>query len=115
MFRLAHRVFASTVVSHIADQAVLKISKAIITNVTDAGLTVALTGALSEASRAFTLCLLYLFSRSSYPISSKAFDAQFVFVEPVDIYWNGERIANVALPELCSTGNLGIPYVSVQS
>ncbi|KAL8280236.1 hypothetical protein RQP46_007350 [Phenoliferia psychrophenolica] len=75
-------------VSHIADQAVLTVSKAVITNVTDGGLTVALSGALTEAS---------------------PFDAQFEFLAPVDIYWEGGLIANVALPSLCSTGNLGIP------
>lgn len=59
-----------------------------ITGVTNQGFDVALTGSLLNAG---------------------PFDASIEFPEPVDVIWEGNKIAEITLPAICSTGSAGVP------
>lgn len=38
-----------------------------------------------------------------------AFDALIEFPDGVEVFWQGSHIANIALPPICSSGNIGVP------
>ncbi|KAM0750211.1 hypothetical protein T439DRAFT_247618 [Meredithblackwellia eburnea MCA 4105] len=81
-------ILGKTIVSHIVDQAALTFTQGLVTNVTDNGFTVALTGSLLDAG---------------------PFDASIEFPNGVDVIWDGSMIATIALPPICSAGGSGVP------
>ncbi|BGP00846.1 hypothetical protein RTBOTA2_002159 [Rhodotorula toruloides] len=77
-----------TIVSHIVDQAELTFSGGNVTDITDNGFKVALTGSLLNAG---------------------PFDALIEFPDGVDVLFQGTKIANIKLPPICSAGGSGVP------
>ncbi|BGP22157.1 pre-rRNA processing protein [Rhodotorula toruloides] len=77
-----------TIVSHIVDQAELTFSGGNVTDITDNGFKVALTGSLLNAG---------------------PFDALIQFPDGVDVLFQGNKIANIELPPICSAGSSGVP------
>lgn len=87
-------ILGKTLVSQIVDQTTLAFTKGLVTNVTDTGFSVELTGALLNAG---------------------PFDALISFPDGVSVTWQGRVIANIALPPMCSTGSIGVPNLQTSS
>ncbi|GAA6063179.1 hypothetical protein JCM10212_003114 [Sporobolomyces blumeae] len=81
-------IIGKTIVSHIVDVAELSFSGGQVSGITNSGFTVALTGSLLNAG---------------------PFDASIEFPEPLEVYYKGNHIANIALPAICSSGGSGVP------
>ncbi|BGP44010.1 hypothetical protein JCM10449v2_008067 [Rhodotorula kratochvilovae] len=77
-----------TIVAHIVDEATLTFTGGNVTDITDNGFKVALTGSLLNAG---------------------PFDALIEFPEGVDVLFQNNRIANIELPPICSPGGAGVP------
>lgn len=95
------------VVSNIIDVAELSFSSGQVTNVTNNGFTVALTGSLLNA---------WVHPHSPLPNVADfccwrrgPFDALIEFPEGVDVIWQGNKIATISLPPICSAGGSGVP------
>lgn len=74
------------------DRATLAFSEAKITAISNSGFKLDLVGSLTGTG----------------PL-----DALITFVEPVDVAWQGRRIATIALPPVCAAANRGVPdYVT---
>ncbi|KAI5474806.1 pre-rrna processing protein [Pseudohyphozyma bogoriensis] len=81
-------IIGKTIVTNIVDGATLSFSSGNVTNVTDSGFTVALQGSLLNAG---------------------PFDALISFPNGVDVIWEGNNMANIILPPICSPGSTGVP------
>ncbi|GAA5969858.1 hypothetical protein JCM21900_004182 [Sporobolomyces salmonicolor] len=81
-------LIGETIVSNIVNQAVLAFSGGNVTDITDNGFKVALTGSLTDAG---------------------PFDALIVFPNGADVYFEGGKIANLQIPSICSAGGSGVP------
>lgn len=79
---------APPIVQNLVDGADLVFTGANITNLTDAGFSLALAGSLTNIG----------------PL-----DAKITFSEPVIVNWEGTDIANIALPPVCAAANTGVP------
>ncbi|GAA6057282.1 hypothetical protein JCM3770_004534 [Rhodotorula araucariae] len=77
-----------TIVAHIVEEATLTFTGGNVTDITDNGFKVALTGSLLNAG---------------------PFDALIEFPEGVDVLFDNARIANIALAPICSPGGVGVP------
>lgn len=99
----------SPVVSNIVAGSVLKFTKGLVTNVTDNGFSVQLSGSLTTAGRK---SFIFIISRSDIESPSflcyAAFDALISFPDGVSVTWMGRKIATIALPPICSTGGIGV-------
>ncbi|KAF5389363.1 hypothetical protein D9757_004389 [Collybiopsis confluens] len=79
---------AGPVAQHFVDQAELSFTEANITNISDEGFSLSLKGSL---------------------LNTGSLDALITFIEPVDISWNGQKIATISLPPICAAANSGVP------
>ncbi|TFY72142.1 hypothetical protein EVG20_g865 [Dentipellis fragilis] len=79
---------APPIVQDMVNQAVLSFNAANITNLANDGFDLALRGSLTNTG----------------PL-----DAEITFVEPVNVNWNGNDIAQIALPPICASANAGLP------
>ncbi|GAA6027071.1 hypothetical protein JCM8097_006088 [Rhodosporidiobolus ruineniae] len=84
-------ILGKTIVSHIVDQAALSFSAGQVTNLTDSGFTVDLTGSLLNAG---------------------PFDASIEFPEGLQVVYQGRHIADLSLPAICSSGGSGAPNLT---
>lgn len=81
-------VVAPPIVQTLVDGSELKFSTANITNISDDGFDLGLVGSLTGTG----------------PL-----DALITFVEPVDVAWQGRKIATIDLPPVCAAANTGVP------
>ncbi|GAA5914535.1 uncharacterized protein JCM6883_003197 [Sporobolomyces salmoneus] len=81
-------IIGKTIVSRIVDQAELSFSAGNVYDLTNQGFTVGLTGSLLNAG---------------------PFDASIEFPEPLQVYYEGNYIADISLPAICSSGGSGVP------
>ncbi|GAA5937070.1 uncharacterized protein JCM15063_000146 [Sporobolomyces koalae] len=81
-------IIGKTIVSHIVDDAQLTFSAGNVYDLTNSGFTVGLTGSLLNAG---------------------PFDASIEFPEPLQVYYEGNYIADIELPAICSSGGSGVP------
>ncbi|KAG6908393.1 hypothetical protein DXG01_004822 [Tephrocybe rancida] len=79
---------AGPVTQHLVDGSVLKFTEANITNISNDGFDLALAGSLTNVG----------------PL-----DALIEFAEPLTVSWQGQNIANIALPPVCAAANSGVP------
>lgn len=80
-------LIGKSIVSNIVTGAQLSFSAGMVTNVTDHGFTVALKGSLLNVG---------------------PFDALIEFPQGVNVIWQGNQIATIALPPICSSGGSGV-------
>ncbi|GAA5951249.1 hypothetical protein JCM3765_002422 [Sporobolomyces pararoseus] len=83
-------IIGKTIVSHIVDQAELSFSAGNVHDLTNSGFIVDLTGSLLNAG---------------------PFDASIQFPEPLQVYYQGNYIADISLPAICSSGGSGVPQL----
>lgn len=81
------------IVQDIVQQAVLTVTTANITGITNAGFDVSLQGSLTNTG---------------------PFDALIEFTEPLTVTWQGRDIAQLSLPSICAFANVGVPNLSTQ-
>ncbi|KAL8279026.1 hypothetical protein RQP46_008484 [Phenoliferia psychrophenolica] len=81
-------ILGKSIVSNIVDGAQLSFSSGFVNNVTDKGFTVDLVGSLLNVG----------------PL-----DALIEFPEGVKVFWQGNHIADISLPPICSAGGAGVP------
>ncbi|THH12496.1 hypothetical protein EW146_g7640 [Bondarzewia mesenterica] len=79
---------APPIVQDLVSGASLSFSEANITNISDDGFDLSLRGALTGTG----------------PL-----DAEITFTEPVTVNWNGNNIAQIALPPVCAAADTGVP------
>ncbi|SCV70806.1 BQ2448_3568 [Microbotryum intermedium] len=84
-------ILGRPIVANIVDMTALTFTGGFINNLTDNGLTVALVGSLLKAG---------------------PFDALIEFPAGVDVIWEGQNIANIDLPSICSSGSIGVPALN---
>ncbi|KAJ7874667.1 hypothetical protein B0H14DRAFT_3551962 [Mycena olivaceomarginata] len=83
---------AAPIAQHLVDGSVLAFNQANITNITNNGFDLALRGSLTNIG----------------PL-----DALIDFPEPLNVAWQGQNIAQIALPSVCASANTGVPdYVT---
>ncbi|KAJ7647487.1 hypothetical protein FB45DRAFT_200334 [Roridomyces roridus] len=83
---------AGPVAQHLVDGSVLAFTEANITNLSDGGFDLSLKGSLTNIG----------------PL-----DALIEFPEPVNVVWQDQHIAQIALPPVCAAANTGVPdYVT---
>lgn len=81
-------ILGKTIVSHIVDGTALTFTTGQVTDLTNSGFKVALTGSLLNAG---------------------PFDALIEFPQGVQVIYKGNHIADLALPSICSSGGSGVP------
>ncbi|TDL25981.1 hypothetical protein BD410DRAFT_895443 [Rickenella mellea] len=79
---------APPVVQKLVDGSTLSFRSANITNISDDGFDLSLSGSL---------------------LGTGPLDAQITFVDPVKVTWQGKDIATIALPPVCAAANSGVP------
>ncbi|KAJ7251753.1 hypothetical protein B0H12DRAFT_1234031 [Mycena haematopus] len=79
---------AGPIAQNLVDGAVLAFTQANITNLSDEGFDLALSGSLTNVG----------------PL-----DALIDFPEPLSVTWQGQNIAQIALPSVCASANTGVP------
>ncbi|KAF8160985.1 hypothetical protein B0H34DRAFT_699004 [Crassisporium funariophilum] len=79
---------AGPVAQHLVDGSVLAFTEADITNISNDGFDLSLKGSLTNVG----------------PL-----DALITFTEPVTVTWQGQDIAQIALPPICAAANTGVP------
>ncbi|KAJ7072466.1 hypothetical protein C8F01DRAFT_1299136 [Mycena amicta] len=83
---------AGPIAQHLVDGAILAFAQANITNISDEGFDLSLQGSLTNVG----------------PL-----DATITFVEPLNVAWEGQNIAQISLPPVCVAANTGRPnYVT---
>jgi hypothetical protein len=83
-----------TIVQNIVDGAVLAFTGGNVTDITDSGFKVALTGSLTNAG---------------------PFDALISFPNGADVYFMGGKIATLDIPPICSAGGSGVPNLDLDA
>lgn len=83
-----------TIVANIVDGAVLAFNGGNVTDITDSGFKVALTGSLTNAG---------------------PFDALISFPNGADVYFEGGKIATLDIPPICSAGGSGVPDLKLDA
>ncbi|KAM0789126.1 hypothetical protein ACM66B_003180 [Microbotryomycetes sp. NB124-2] len=76
------------IVQGLVDGAQLSFSSGFISGVTNDGFTVDLVGSLTNTG---------------------PFDALIQFTQPIDVIWEGDKIAEITLPDICAAGGSGVP------
>ncbi|KAK7064212.1 hypothetical protein R3P38DRAFT_3165227 [Favolaschia claudopus] len=83
---------AGPIAQHLVDGSVLAFNEANITNISEDGFDLSLSGSLTNIG----------------PL-----DALIDFPEPLSVTWQGQHIAQIALPSVCASANTGVPnYVT---
>ncbi|KAJ7668375.1 hypothetical protein DFH06DRAFT_1181491 [Mycena polygramma] len=85
---------AGPIAQQLVDGAVLAFNEANITNISDDGFDLALRGSLTNIG----------------PL-----DALIDFPEPLSVAWQGQTIAQIALPSVCASANTGVPNYSTSA
>ncbi|KAF7301181.1 hypothetical protein MIND_00682600 [Mycena indigotica] len=85
---------AAPVAQHLVDGANLAFSQANITNISDEGFDLSLQGSITNIG----------------PL-----DATITFVDPLTVTWEGQNIAQIALPPVCVAANTGLPNYSTKA
>ncbi|KAJ8482152.1 hypothetical protein ONZ45_g15054 [Pleurotus djamor] len=85
---------AGPIAQHLVDGSLLHFSEANITNVSNEGFDLSLSGSLTNAG----------------PL-----DSLISFMEPVTVTWEGNNIAQIELPPICAAANSGVPNYQTQA
>ncbi|KAJ6593726.1 hypothetical protein B0H19DRAFT_32612 [Mycena capillaripes] len=85
---------AGPIAQHLVDGSVLAFTEANITNLSDDGFDLSLRGSLTNIG----------------PL-----DALIDFPEPLSVAWQGQTIAQIALPSVCASANTGVPNYSTSA